>query len=285
LADQSFKALILSLVVHALLSLLFFKLPSQNETPVVRPVEITIVESSKRFRNPVTETATEDISPLKKLKDEATVLSQLTKRVREQVVARRIGKTKNRPGQAPIESDEQRSHGTSGLSADARVNPNLQFKGVGPSLVQPGAGSSPFGKQIVVGESTRDFIIPGVKEGAFTALNSDRFTYYTFFARINEQIGSRWVQNMRGFIETLSRSAFGELAARDRVMEVDVQLNQKGEFQRALVMRSSGFKGFDQAIVQAFQDAAPFLNPPRGMIDADGLVHLQYGFMVQWRSN
>ena len=280
--DRSFSTLIYSLVVHGAIAWALLYLPFHSETLVREaPIEISVQDIPRKSRSVVTETEAKE-NVLDKLKDKADYLSQFTKRVKEQLVARNSGATKNRTGKEPVESDEMRAKGANGDGASARAERSLQLpQGEGAKSGQE-SGANPFGRQVVVGASTMGEYIPGVKEGAFTSLNSDRFTYYTFFARVNEQVRSRWIQNLRNFSENLSQSENESLASRERVTEIDVQLNRAGEFVRALVMRSSGAKGLDQAATEAFRIAAPFVNPPQQMIEADGLIHLRYGFLVQW---
>jgi TonB family protein len=281
LVDQSFKALVLSLVIHVLFAWVFQRVPSQFETPLPQPIEISIAESApKKKQHFVTETQKPELNPIEKLRDQADYLSALTKRVKEQVVARRNGQTKNRSGHAPTEADEARAQGAPGTAADPNVGRELILPGPGPGA-KSARGSSPFGRQVVVGESTAGEYIPGVKEGAFTALNTDRFTYYTFFARINEQVRSRWVRNLRMVSQSLSIGELAGLASRERVSEIDIQLNSQGEFVRAVLLRSSGSEGLDAAAIEAFRDAAPFPNVPAEMVENDGLIHLGYAFIVK----
>jgi TonB family protein len=286
LVDYSFRALVLSLVVHALLAWSYRFIPSQIETPVRVPIEINVVDAPKekktKFR--VTETEAPDLQPLDRLKKEADLLAALTKRVKEQMIARRlgVGPARNRNGKIPVESDEMRARGELGDGADRRVGRELNLPGVGPGGAT-GRGASPFGQQVVVGESTSDTYIPGIKLGAFTALNTDRFTFYTYFKRINEQLRPRWINNLHAFSQTVPPEEASELGSRNRQTEVDVHLDAEGRFVRAILMRSSGSLGLDKAVVDAFTDAAPFLNAPGELVEDDGFIHLRYVFEVIMR--
>lgn len=283
MGDQSFRALVYSIAVHVLLAwLILTKLPHYETTPITHPIEFTVLDKSHKGRSMVTETDLNPDNDLDKLKKEADYLSQFTKRVKEQVVAKNLGRTKNRPGQIPVESDEQRSKGALGAAADAKNSRELALPGQGPGpAAGKEAGSSPFGRQVVVGSSTVGEFIPGIKEGAFTALNTDRYAFYTFFARINEQVRSRWIRNLRAFTESLTEKELSKFAGRDWITEVDIQLDREGDVVRALIMRSSGSSDLDQAAILAFQDAAPFANPPRELVEEDGLIHLRYGILVR----
>ncbi|MGE0763652.1 MAG: cell envelope integrity protein TolA [Bdellovibrionales bacterium] len=284
MADQSFRTLIYSLVVHGILAWVLLHLPSQNETrPLNQPVEFTVQEGRKH-KAFVTETDKKE-ELLEDLKKKADYLSQFTKRVKEQVLAQNSGATKNRTGKAPIESDEMRAKGQNGDGAQAQKQSPLQANQEQGAKAGSQSGANPFGKNVVVGASTAGEYIPGVKQGSFTALNTDRFTYYTFFARINEQVRSRWIQNLRIMTQSLSQSQNEAMASRERITDVDIQLDRAGQFVRAVVMHSSGYKELDRAATEAFREAAPFANPPQAMIESDGLIHLRYGFILQLSPN
>ena len=47
------------------------------------------------------------------------------------------------------------------------------------------------------------------------------------------------------------------------------------------VTKSCGMDGWDRAVVEAIQEAGPFMNPPKGLIDPDGRIHMDdLGFIV-----
>ena len=47
-------------------------------------------------------------------------------------------------------------------------------------------------------------------------------------------------------------------------------------------MKESGIPHFDAAAVNAFLDARIFPNPPQEMIQEDGLIHIKFGFTVNY---
>ena len=273
LNDKSFQALIFSIVLHGIM-VLFIRsysgapdFVSQNE-----PTEVEFIEQSdKKNQTVVTETDKADL--LEKFKNQADFLSQFTKRVKEQLKARHTGETKNSANQGPQQN------------ADAQKVAQQSSK----PLQEPGEtqrkSETPLGRNIVMGESSIAERIPGIREGAFTALNTDQFTYYTFYARLNEQVRFRWIRQIRSFIDSLSQKDFIELAKRERVTRIEVILDSSGNILNSIVHFTSGYRPLDQAASQAFSDAAPFRNPPRGMVEADGKIHLYYEFYVTLNPN
>jgi TonB family protein len=57
-------------------------------------------------------------------------------------------------------------------------------------------------------------------------------------------------------------------------------LSPDGQFSSFVIQNSCGDRGLDDVAVQAFRQAAPFPNPPRGMIGSDGLIHIYAGLTV-----
>jgi TonB family protein len=144
-------------------------------------------------------------------------------------------------------------------------------------------------------ESTRELLLPAdprrlsgvstsgerlpedIRIGNFTALNTDRFVYYTFYARIEEQIRHRWVRYVKAAIYGGGDVAPGR---REFLTNLEIVLNRQGEFVRALIHQSSGSKDLDAAPVLAFREARLIPNPPREMIKPDGTIRLLYSFSV-----
>jgi protein TonB len=47
------------------------------------------------------------------------------------------------------------------------------------------------------------------------------------------------------------------------------------------VVSDSGVRDLDQAAVEAFQEAAPFPNPPSGIVDSDGTIKIRWDFILE----
>jgi TonB family protein len=238
----------------------------QNDT-----TEVTIIEndhSNKKVQAFVTETEKNEPDLRTKLNDQAEFLSQFTKRVKKQMIARNSGKTVNQKPQIPNKGDPEGIAGT-------------QARGTGEGFLRPGGGQAM--RQVAIGPSSIAEYIPGVEQGDFTSLNTDQFTYYSFFARLNEQVRNRWVMLVREYTDRLTQRDLENLARMERQTVVEIILGPGGDFSTSVLHNSSGDVNLDQTTVEAFRKAAPFLNPPKGMIEADGYIHLKYGFHVRFR--
>jgi protein TonB len=68
------------------------------------------------------------------------------------------------------------------------------------------------------------------------------------------------------------------------VTKVLVLLDSKGNINRVQKLVGSGFNDLDDAAIEAFQKAAPYPNPPKGIVDADGFVRVRWDFILQTSS-
>ena len=47
------------------------------------------------------------------------------------------------------------------------------------------------------------------------------------------------------------------------------------------VLEDSGLRDLDEAAVDAFREAAPFPNPPQGIVEKDGTVKIRWDFVLE----
>ncbi|WP_413575721.1 energy transducer TonB [Bdellovibrio sp. HCB290] len=133
------------------------------------------------------------------------------------------------------------------------------------------------------GQSTTGEMLPtDVSIGSFTALNTDRYLFYSFYARIEELVRYRWESRVQTAINGMDPSMAMSLSRRNWNTQVEFLLDKKGFLQKAIIMKESGIKNFDSAAVNAFREARVFPNPPQEMIEEDGFIHLRYTFTVNY---
>ncbi len=126
---------------------------------------------------------------------------------------------------------------------------------------------------------TMDFL-PGVERGSHTLLNTREFIYYSYFSRMKEQIYWRWNQYLQTELPlTAFKSNHGN---RQQIFSTSlyVYLSTDGEIQDMRVVKSSGEENVDSAALHAFLSAAPFPNPPAGLIEEDGYIHIKQSFYI-----
>lgn len=287
--DKSFQALIYSLVIHALLLLAYWRSPAPEMAPDATTVEILYNENTPR--RVVYDDSTPDTKSIEeKLKEQSKNLSRITKRVKEEQVAR------PRPEPSPSFklsdltpqmniSDQARSamdRKTKSNKASDSEEKDIHIPQL-PALGAKGQSQDTLSRSVVIGGNTQDDWIPGVKEGSFTALNTDQFTYYSFFSRVKDAIRFRWVQRVRNFSQQASPQEIMTLARIPSPTKLEIVLSKKGDILKIETLQTSGSAELDAAAVNAFWAASPLNNPPAEMAEDDGLIRIHYAFQVIWQ--
>ncbi len=119
-----------------------------------------------------------------------------------------------------------------------------------------------------------------VRIGDFTALNTDRHLFYTFYSRIEDMIRSRWVNYVKATMYGMETGVVVIPNGQEWTTKLEIVLDRTGSFSKAILHDSSGSRNLDSAPVQAFRDAHQFPNPPVEMIKEDGTIRLMYAFSV-----
>lgn len=261
-----------------------FKTPNKNQN-----IEFNIVEKDStnkdnalappiRFTEAPKELLDDSLDQLKKKVD---LLSQKVQRVKKETRADIFGMTKNRWRQSKMQKTPPTSAATSSTN-NSRNTPSIDsLNGSLEQDVQKKSnnatdqsnsldpGLSTFGNQL-----KKD-----VEVGAFTALNTDRHLFYSFYSRIEDMIRPPWEDEASA--EARRLQATNPLRPKGGwSSRIDVILNPAGKLIRVALLKSSGVKGFDNAAISAFQKANFFPHPPKGMVNEDGVIVLKYLFTV-----
>jgi TonB family protein len=133
------------------------------------------------------------------------------------------------------------------------------------------------------GSSTIGEMLPeDVRLGNFTALNTDRHLFYTFYARMEEAIRGRWIAYVKAVIYNFENGSQALTGKENWTTELEVILDPDGTVQKEIVHSGSGNRALDSAPVQAFRDAHQFPHPPPEMVKSDGLIHIWYAFTLNY---
>lgn len=280
------QGILLSLFIHFFLVWVAQYAPVLETRLATKPITIDIIESQNKTKNKDSEKnrqiVREALLP-DKLKapdsdDPLRFLSAQTQRVKQQTKALLSGMTKNRSQTSPTKpADERQKKSTN----KATIDPPKGLDAFAPHYRKV----PPFSEDLNMekGLSSLGESLPQeVAIGSFTALNTDRYLYYSFFARVEELIRFRWESSIREAIDTTPAERFQTNLSGLWNTQMDIWLKPNGEFHSAHLMKESGFRAFDQAAVQAFVQSRLFPNPPQEMIESDGLIHLKYSFQVRY---
>ena len=193
----------------------------------------------------------------------ARYLSRVNKKVDIETRASQWGKPKNRNNgvRAILEQD-----------VDEAINSYMAGRRKASKRMSSGDGNES-------GESTTYDYLPGIKPGDKTYLNTAEFVYYSFYRRVQEPVVYLWNKYVSDYIEK-HPDVKKNLGNKDYITEVEATLTDSGAFVRIAILKSSGISGIDDAPGRAFLDAGPFENPPKGMIESDGLVRMKWRFIV-----
>jgi len=131
--------------------------------------------------------------------------------------------------------------------------------------------------QRIVGGGSVDHL-EEVENGDETALNAKRWVYASFFNRLKRQVAQNWDPQTvwRRSDPTGTHHGF-----KTRITEVRVTLSNKGELNRIVVTSPSGVTELDDEAVRAFHAAAPFPNPPDGLVGKEGSITFAFSFYFE----
>lgn len=287
---KSFRAfLIAAIAISALIHILMITgvvyLAPMFETKPPETIEITLdqqnLPKSKSTKQPEKQIVRQALVPdqIKAPEDDtlAKYLSEKKQRVKQEMQATHNGMTENRSNTSTLpqkqkptpQQAQQKSHAT-GSEKDKDG-----FRDLSKELAEM--------NQLNQGQSAVGEALPTtVKVGSFTALNTDRYLFYTFYARIEELVRYRWETRVQRAIDSLDPRTAAMAGNRNWNTQVEFLLDRRGFLQKALIMKESGIPGFDAAAVNAFKEARVFPNPPQEMVEDDGYIHLKFTFTVNY---
>lgn len=205
------------------------------------------------------------VQEIKDSKALARFESERTQRFEKETKARNLGVSQNSAPQPPTQqmktaSEKMKSEELSELT---RANPSIQ-------------------NSTVTQKSAISISLPSdISDSNATNLNTDASIYYSFYSRVEELFYTRWVERVRYYWERINFDyKRNVLSGKIWATSVEVWLTATGEYHSSYILKSSGYKAFDEAAVFAFKEARFFPNPPKAKVESDGFVRLRYRFNV-----
>ncbi|MFM6929314.1 MAG: TonB family protein [Bdellovibrio sp.] len=281
-----FTAIAISAAIHLLGILGVVYLAPLFETKPPETIEITLdpqsMPSPRKSKQPEQQIVRQALLPDQiKAPDDDTLakyLSEKKQRVKQESQAAHNGMTENRsntstlPQKQPKPQPQDTHQANKETSAEKDKN---GFRDISKDLAEM--------NQLSQGQSSVGEALPTtVKIGSFTALNTDRYLFYTFYARIEELVRYRWESRVQRAIDTLDPRTAAMAGNRNWNTQVEFLLDRRGFLQKAMIMKESGIAVFDAAAVNAFKEARIFPNPPQEMVEDDGFIHLKFTFTVNY---
>jgi protein TonB len=273
-----FKKKIKPIVVFLSLSLLAhfgfvisLWISSSPSTPQTDNVEVSFLDPSQ-LREMMNRQIVEQKERLNDEVDEkAKYLSAFDQKVLEETQAQKSGQFQNTAGGGKTPKAHKKIEAGE-LPSLKKLTPS--FQSANDSKIE---GNGPTD----LAASQTDDHLKGLAPGLQTLLSTREFVYYSYYSRIKEQIRQHWEPGVREKVKILYKEGRTIASARDRVTQILVILNNKGELLKVQILSASGVVDLDQAAVEAFEAAAPFPNPPKGMVEKDGTIHIRWDFVLE----
>lgn len=291
--------IILSVLFHFVFYGGMTLLPSLPQFSNSEEIEVTVLDENpaeKTSAKPESLLAKQIVTQEQRVNDEidekAKYLSQFNQKVLKETRAEQAGKFNNqpRPGvpaqkpapqqQVKAEKEKSKSQGfevyenTGGEVSLNPFKPNFKPRPVieSQAATNQGAAGAP---------SQTDDYLKDTQKGLQTLLSTREFVYYSYYNRIKEKVQQHWEPNLREKVRKLFVQGRGLASSQDRITQVLITLDSNGNLIRIQVVTASGITDLDQAAVDAFRAAAPFPNPPKGIVEEDGTVKINWAFVLE----
>jgi len=262
-----FEWLFLSLFLHFTFSLaLYF-----NEQPEKKEerIEVQLIEQEKP--EPIQEESKQVVEQDEKpVNDEidknAKYLSAHNQKVQKQTVSKKHGEFKNVNSFTPKYDISKAVQ-----ELEAKEKDSLkQTKKIQQPQPPVQADSS----------ATIDYI-KDLDPGLETMLSTREFVYYTYYSRIRKQLNQFWGTKVKEKMTKIYREGRQIASTEDKITKCLITLDKIGNLIKVQIIGISGIRELDEAAVEAFRLAAPFPNPPTGIIEQDGNIKLRWDFILE----
>lgn len=128
---------------------------------------------------------------------------------------------------------------------------------------------------------TNDYL-KDVDPGIETHLNAREFKYFSYYNRIRRQLSQYWEPKVREKMIKMFRTGRAPASTgQDRITKLMIVLNNQGRLMKVQLLSDSGVSDLDDAAIEAFRAAAPFPNPPKGIVEDDGTVKIRWDFILE----
>jgi TonB family protein len=117
--------------------------------------------------------------------------------------------------------------------------------------------------------------------GMETMLSTREFVYFSYYNRIKDKLRQYWEPKIKEKVTRIFRQGRTIASDADKITKVIIILDEKGILQNVQVIGESGVSDLDDAAVEAFRAAAPFPNPPKGIVEKDGLIRIRWDFILE----
>lgn len=282
----------ISIAIHIALATVVFVLPKiqQHFAPVevvlVSPDEVKEEVATKEETKPTQIVETDEKQANEQLNEKAKYLSAKNNSVEKETIAKTGETFKNAQAIAKktVKAVKKSQPSLFGEKFDAY---DALAKKAGTGKTDFNGNKQDFNQTAKNGndrgiESTSTDKLEQVEQSLKTQLNTKEYKYYGYYQRIKTQLNQFWQPQVKQKVSRLMTQ--GRTIASDsnnKVTKLIIVLNDAGTLVKVQVIGESGVRDLDEAAVEAFRQAAPFPNPPKGMVETDGTIKIRWDFVVE----
>ncbi len=126
--------------------------------------------------------------------------------------------------------------------------------------------------------SSDDALLDVMDEADETLLKARSFRYWDFFQRVRERVREHWNPQRVHRQRDPTGRIYG---VKDRLTMLRVTLDSDGRLLKVDIHKPSGLDFLDEEARNALRAAAPFHNPPKGLMDEYGQMTFTVGFLFE----
>ena len=158
-----------------------------------------------------------------------------------------------------------------------KIKPTLFDDSFSPEKIAPAAAPARSGAEV----SQNNEYLENIAIGAETLLKTREFVYYSYYNRIKLKLRQHWEPRIKEKIVKILRQGRTIASVNNNITRLVITLDKNGELVRIQVRNASGYNDLDDAAIEAFRAAAPFPNPPNGIVDGSGKVEINWDFVLE----
>jgi len=282
---------------------------AKSTVELMSPEEMTaILNAAGNAKSNAQQIVTSDEKRINDEKDEeAKFLSKFDQKVVRETRAMKAGKFTNEAGRGKAASaqpkiaakppqntsepkDTKKAAGEKAQIAtfengDFPIAPKTGLQAFNPSFRKLPVVPDPMAVEVSAGDgqevSATDDHLKNVPTGLQTMLSTREFIYYSYYNRIKDKLRQHWEPKIKEKFERIVRQGRTIASEGDKITKVIIVLDERGTLIRVQVVSRSGVTDLDDAAVEAFRAAAPFPNPPKGIVEEDGTIKIRWDFVLE----
>lgn len=275
-------ALIISAILHLLVLVLLVRYENQQIKLANEVVEIEWVELKSSTPDQLKNTQIvqqDDKSVNEKTPEKDYKLSKNNQDVKKETKAEKNGEFQNRKNRvdAPKNKAQAMAKPATKQNILNSLKPSMYDSQYSSAKLAPPPTPAMSGAEV----SQNDDYLKDVAAGAETLLRTREFVYYSYYNRIKRKLRQFWEPRIQKKIEKIMRKGRRIASANDKITHLVITLDRSGELVRIQVKHASGYNDLDDAAIEAFREAAPFPNPPKGIVTDAGEVKIPWSFVLE----